>query len=157
MTPKRFRLCRLYILILTILEIEKDFLKINKFIYLFIYISGCIGSLLLCAGFLWLQRVGAPLYCRVRASHCSGFSCFRARALGTRASVVVAHRLSSCGTRAQQLWHTSSRAQAQQWFMGLVAPQHVGSSPARAQTHVPCIGRWILNHCATREALKQKF
>ena len=21
----------------------------------------------------------------------------------------------------------------------------------RARTHVPCIGRWILNHCATRE------
>ena len=36
--------------------------------------------------------------------------------------------------------------------MGLVAPLHVGSSQTRAQTHVPCIGRWILNHCATREA-----
>ena len=37
--------------------------------------------------------------------------------------------------------------------MGLVAPQHVGSSRSRARTHVPCIGRQILNHCATREAL----
>ena len=37
--------------------------------------------------------------------------------------------------------------------MGLVAPWHVGSSWTRAQTHVPCIGRRILNHCATREAL----
>ena len=36
--------------------------------------------------------------------------------------------------------------------MGLVAPQHVGPSWTRARTHVPCIGRWILNHCATREA-----
>ena len=35
--------------------------------------------------------------------------------------------------------------------MGLVALQHVGSSQARAWTRVPCIGRWILNHCATRE------
>ena len=26
------------------------------------------------------------------------------------------------------------------------------SSRTRAQTRVPCIGRWILNHCATREA-----
>ena len=26
------------------------------------------------------------------------------------------------------------------------------SSPTRAQTRVPCIGRQILNHCATREA-----
>ena len=35
---------------------------------------------------------------------------------------------------------------------GLVAPRHVGSSQTRAQTRVPCIGRQILNHCATREA-----
>ena len=27
----------------------------------------------------------------------------------------------------------------------------MGSSQTRAQTHVPCIGRRILNHCATRE------
>ena len=37
--------------------------------------------------------------------------------------------------------------------MGLVAVQHVGSSRTRARTCVPCIGRWILNHCAAREAL----
>ena len=49
---------------------------------------------------------------------------------------------SSCGTQAQMLWHT-----------GLVAPQRVGSSQTRDRTHVPCIGRRILNHCATREAL----
>ena len=35
--------------------------------------------------------------------------------------------------------------------MGLVAPRHVGSSGTRARTRVPCIGRQILNHCATRE------
>ena len=28
----------------------------------------------------------------------------------------------------------------------------MGSSQTRARTRVPCIGRWILNHCATREA-----
>ena len=33
-----------------------------------------------------------------------------------------------------------------------VAPRHVGSSQTRARTRVPCIGRQILNHCATREA-----
>ena len=61
---------------------------------------------------------------------------------------------SSCGTRAQQLWLAGSRAQAQQLqCMGLVAPQHVGSFPTRAQTLVPCIGRHILNHCTTREVL----
>ena len=37
------------------------------------------------------------------------------------------------------------------WCTGLVAPRHVGSSGTRAQTRVPCIGRWILNHCPTRE------
>ena len=47
---------------------------------------------------------------------------------------------SSCGAQAQYLWHT-----------GLIATQHVGSSRTRAGTHVPCIGRRILNHCATRE------
>ena len=35
--------------------------------------------------------------------------------------------------------------------MGLVAPWHVESSWTRARTRVPCIGRQILNHCATRE------
>ena len=35
-----------------------------------------------------------------QASHCGGFSCWEAWALGTRASVVVAHGLSSCGLRA---------------------------------------------------------
>ena len=111
------------------------------------FIFGCIGSLLLCTGFLWLRRAGATLRCSVRASHCSGFSCCRAWALGVWASVVVARVFSSCGS--------GSRVQAQQlWCMGLVAPWHVGSSQTRAQTHVPCIGRRILNHCATREARK---
>ena len=38
------------------------------------------------------------------------------------------------------------------WLMGPVAPRHVGSSQTRTRTRVPCIGRQILNHCATREA-----
>ena len=38
------------------------------------------------------------------------------------------------------------------WLTGVVAPRHVGSSQTRARTRVPCIGRQILNHCATREA-----
>ena len=41
--------------------------------------------------------------------------------------------------------------------MGPVAPWHVGSSQTRARTHVPCIGRQILNHCTTREAPKRHF
>ena len=42
-------------------------------------------------------QAGDTLRCGARTSHCSGFSCCGAWALGTWASVVVAHRLSSCG------------------------------------------------------------
>ena len=53
---------------------------------------------------------------------------------------------SRCGAQAPDV-------QAQQlWLTGPAAPQYVGSSQTRARTRVPCIGRQILNHCATREA-----
>ena len=108
---------------------------------------GCVGSSLLCAGFLQLQQAGATLRCSAWASHYSGLSCCRARALGAWASVVVTRG-------SQQPWLAGSRAQAQQlWCMGSVAPWHVGSSRTRARTHVPCTGRRTLNHCATWEAL----
>ena len=95
------------------------------FKYINLFIFSCVGSSLLRMGFLQLRGAGATLCCGVWASHCGGFSFCRAQALGAR---------------AQQLW-----------CMGLVAPRHVGSSRARAQTLIPCIGRQILNHCATRE------
>ena len=59
--------------------------------------------------------------------------------LTVAASLVAEHRLPDA--QAQQLWRT-----------GPAAPRHVGSSQTRARTRVPCIGRQILNHCATREA-----
>ena len=46
----------------------------------------------------------------------------------------------------------SRRAGSVILLTGSVAPRHVGSSQTRARTRVPCIGRQILNHCATREA-----
>ena len=52
------------------------------------------------------------LRCGARASHCGGFSCCGAQALGTRASVVVAHGLSSCGSRALERRLSSCGAQA---------------------------------------------
>ena len=67
-------------------------------------------------------------------------SCCRACALG------------HVGSLAAAPW-ALSRAQAQQlWCMGLVALRHVGSSQTRDWTHVPCSGRWILYHWATKEA-----
>ena len=71
--------------------------------YLFIinlFIFVCVESSLLRTGFLQLRRAGATLHCGAWASHCGGFSCCRAQALGARASVVAACGLSSCGTRA---------------------------------------------------------
>ena len=61
------------------------------------------------------------------ASHCGGFSCCRAQALGTHGwtSIVEVHRL--CWPVACEIFWT------------------------RDQTGVPCIARWILNHWTTRE------
>ena len=56
------------------------------------------------------------------------------------ASLVAEHRL-----QARRLSNCGSRAQSLHW-------EDVGSSQTRARTRVPCIGRQILNHCATREA-----
>ena len=53
-----------------------------------------------------MQRAGATLCCSAWASHCGGFSCCGAQALGARTSVVVACGLSSCGTRALLLCGT---------------------------------------------------
>ena len=86
------------------------FFLINLFIQLFIF--GFIGSSLLHVGFLSLQLVGATLRCGARASHCGGFSCCGAQALGARASVVVAHGLSSCGSRALERWLSSCGTRA---------------------------------------------
>ena len=98
------------------------------FIYLFIYlfIFGCVGPSFLCEGSLQLRQAGATPHRGARASRYHGLSCCGAQAPDAQ---------------AQQLWHA-----------GLVAPRHVGSSQTRARTRVPCIGRQILNHCATREA-----
>ena len=43
------------------------------------------------------------------------------------------------------------------WRTCLAALQHVGSSRTRARTRVPCTGRQILNHCATREVPAGRF
>ena len=96
------------------------------FIYLFIYLWLC---------WVFVSVRGLPL---VAASgghsslRCAGLSLSRPlllRSTGSRraGSVVVAH--------------------------GPSCSRHAGSSQTRARTHVPCIGRQILNHCATREAL----
>ena len=79
-----------------------NFFNLFKFIFTYyssihwsFFILGWPMSSLLCMGFLQLWRAGASLHCSVTASHCGGFSCCRAQALGVRASV-VAYSLSIC-------------------------------------------------------------
>ena len=56
------------------------------------------------------------------------------------------------------LWSTDSRCTGSVIVAhGPSCSTHVGSSQTKAQTRVPCIGRQILNHCATREALFSVF
>ena len=66
--------------------------------------------------FLFFFMAGLGIHCFAWAlSSCSGFSCSRAQALGTRASVVVAHRLSNCCSWA--LAHELSRSKARGIFL----------------------------------------
>ena len=95
------------------------------YIYLFLFLA--VLGLRFCARAFSSCGERGPLLTAVR------------RPLTIAASLAAEHRLqtrrlSSCGSR------------------GPAAPQHVGSSQTRARTRVPCIGRQILNHCATREA-----
>ena len=89
------------------------YIFLNKFIYFFICLFVAALGLHCCAHFLQLWRAGATLRCGVWASHCGGFSCCGARALGTRASVVVARGLSSCGSWALECRLSSCGAWAQ--------------------------------------------
>ena len=72
---------------------------INLFIYLFLAALG-------------LHCSERGLLCSAQVSHCGGFSCWAAWALGARASVVVAGRLSSCGSQALEHRFSSCGARA---------------------------------------------
>ena len=85
-----------------VLSLYGMFVFFNKFIY-FIYLFLAALGLRCCSWAFPSYGERALLftaYCSGQASHCGGFSCCGARALGTRASVIVACGLSSCGTRA---------------------------------------------------------
>ena len=70
------------------------------FFFFFNYLILAVLDLVPVWVFPWLQSVGAHSSCAARSSHCHGFSCWGAQALGSTS-------LSSCDT-------------------GLVAPRHVG-------------------------------
>ena len=85
-------------------------------------------------GFLYHREWGLLSSCHVRASHCGGFSCYRAQALGTRASGVTALRLHSCSSWALEHGLSSRGSHASlpldKW--NLPGPGIKPSSPALA-------------------------
>ena len=127
--PLQFTVPRLYFFLYRF-KVKVAFLKKNIACFFLINCLFLSRLDLHCWAWAFLQswRAGDPLQLQRAASHRDGCSCRRAWALGT------------C---IQQLWSTSP-----------VAPQHVGSSQTRDQTHVPCTGRQSLNHWTTREVPK---
>ena len=77
------------------------YVYISLLIYLFIFnLLAALGLRCCARAFSSCWRAGATLRCGAQASHCGGFSCCGAQALGARASVVVARGLScsaACG------------------------------------------------------------
>ena len=111
---------------------DVEHLFICLFIFNFIYLFFYLFMFWLCWVFVSVRGLSL-----VAAS--GGHSSSRCAGLSLVASLVAEHRL-------------QARRLSQLWLTGLVAPRHVGSSQTRARTRVPCIGRQILNHCASREA-----
>ena len=80
---------------------------------------------------------GATLRCGVQASHCSGFSCCRARALGTWASVVVARGL-SCSTACGIFPDQGLNPCPLHWQVDSYPLCHQGSTHSSVDGHLGC-------------------
>ena len=106
-----------------------DVISYFFFFLIILFIFGCDGSLR-----HWLVASGAFSLVGVRR-------CVLQWLLWSWRTALGCTGFSSCSRWAQYLWFPGSRA------------QHVGSSQIRERTCVSCIGRWILYHWATREAL----
>ena len=92
-------LCSLWKRKFSLLSKEKvlDFFFFNIFYIIYFWLCWVFIA---AHGLSLVWTVGATLHCSVRASHHGGFSCYRTWALGMWSSVVVARRLSSCGSWA---------------------------------------------------------
>ena len=104
-------------------------------------------SLTVCGLSLVVMSGGYSLWCQ--ASHFDGFSCCGAKALGSGALVVAAHGFSSFGSWALERGLSSCDA----WAQLLPGMWNLSKDPARG----PCVGRWTVIHCTTREALFYTF
>ena len=65
----------------------------NYFFFLLINLFWLLWVFIAVRGLSLVAASWATLRCCAQASHCGGFSCCRARALGVWASVIVAHGL----------------------------------------------------------------
>ena len=108
------------------------FKQLTLFIYLFIYLFMAVLGLRFCARAFSSCGKRRPLFIAVRGP------------LTIAASLVAEHRL-----QTRKLSNCGSRAQLLRGVWDLPRPG--------LRTHIPCIGRQILNHCATRGALAFVF
>ena len=104
----------------------------NEFIYLIYFWLLWFFVAVRC--FLQLRRAAATHRCGAQTSHCGGFSCCGAQALGAWASVAAAHKLSSCGSRAleHRLSSCGARPQLLHGMWDLPRPGLEPVSPALA-------------------------
>ena len=88
-----------------------------------------------------------------QASHCGGFSCCRARALGTQASVAVAHGHSSCGSQAlkRRLSSCSAQALLLRGMWDLPRPELEPVSPALADRFLTTVPQGSTNVLSIKE------
>ena len=95
--------------------------------------------------------------CSVRVSHCEGFFCCGTWALGTRASVVAAHRLSSYGLQfrscdSRVLECKLSTCGTQAYLIHVM-----WNLPGPGSNACPLFGRQILTQYTTREVTRFLF
>ena len=163
------------LILMCMCNMEKYRTEHLSFIYLFIYLSiylfltfkklfiylfmAVLGLRCYVWAFLQLRRAGATLRCGARASHCGGFSCCGARALGAWASVVVAPRLSSCGLWALEHRLSSCGAWAQllRTMWDLPRPGLKPMSPALAGGFLTIAPPGKSQHLSLNQQLSQSF
>ena len=112
------------------------------FTYLFVVVLGlrCCAQVFSSCSKWVLLLVAVP-----RTSHCNVFSCYKAQTLGTEASVVVAHQLSSCSVQPLERRLSSCDAH------GLSCSPACGIFPDQGPNPCLLLGRQILIHCTTRD------
>ena len=121
------------------------------FTYLFVYLFVAALGLCCCAWAFSCCGERGLLFVAMRGLLIALASRCRARALGAWASVVVACRLSSCGSRAVE--HRLSGCGTWAWLLrGMWDHPGPGLEPVS-----PALSRQILNHCATRGVLTSSF